>query len=175
VFFCIKNQCVTAAKRHGLLVVLLCSAVVTVSPVFAQSINIVQVQPLTFPTLGTVSGGGSVNLSINPLNSTTSGTAEIVGGLVQRGQYALSLVPGGTPLSISVDISGVSTGNAGLTLDNFSGCYKGQSISFPSSTLALPASSPASTPLFIGARITANSTVGNGSYSPSFTINVYIQ
>jgi hypothetical protein len=178
VFFCIKNlnkAWASATKRQGLFAPALCMTILAASPVSAQSINITQTQQLTFPTLGTASGGGTVSLTVSPLNSTTSGNAEIVAGSAQRAQCAVSLVAGGSPISISVDISGVSTGNAGLTLDNFSGLYQGQSISFPSPTLPLPATSPATTPLYIGARITANSAVTAGTYSPSFTVTVFIQ
>jgi hypothetical protein len=161
-------------NRYCLFVVALCFAGLVPSRTSAQSINISQVQALTFPTLAVPSG--SVNLSINPLNSSTSGTAQILKGMASRGQYALSLDSGGTPISISIDISGVNSGNAGLTFDNFRGFYSGQTIDgFPSSTLPLPAISPASTPLYIGARVTANSNVTPGTYNGDFTITIFVQ
>jgi len=141
----------------------------------AQSINIQEVQSLTFPTIA-ISQGGSVNLNVSPLNSATSGSGQVIGGMASRGQYALSLTPGGTPISISINISGVNTGNTGLTLDTFSGLYKGQSISsFPSSTLSLPATSPANTPLYLGATVTAAPSVAPGTYSATFSITVFVQ
>ena len=142
----------------------------------AQSISIHEVQTMTFPTLATAAGGGNVTVTLNPLNSATSGSGQIIGGMASRGQYALSLTSGGTPVSISLDISGVSTGNAGLTLDAFRGFYKGQTISsFPSSTLPLPATSPSNTPLYLGATVTALPSVTPGTYSASFSITVFVQ
>ncbi|MDD5586227.1 MAG: DUF4402 domain-containing protein [Alphaproteobacteria bacterium] len=167
---------VMRTRKYCLFVLALVLAGFAYSRAMADSININEIQTLTFPTLGLPSGGGSVNLSISPLNSSTSGTAQILRGSASRGQYALSLVQDGSPISISIDISGVNSGGAGLTLDNFRGFYNSQTIdSFPSSTLALPAVSPASTPLYIGARITANSTVTPGAYNGGFTITVFIQ
>jgi hypothetical protein len=161
------------AQRHFYAFAFCCIVAVPAS-LFAQSIDIQPSQTLTFPTLATVTSGGSVNLSVSPLNSSTSGTAQIVKGMASRGQYAVSISSGGTPVSISLDISGVST-DSGLTLDNFSGFYQGQQISFPSPTLPLPATSPASTPLYVGAKLTADSTVASGSHNASFTITVFVQ
>jgi len=141
----------------------------------AQGINIKEVQTLTFPMIGLPSGGVS-SLSINPLNSATSGSAPIISGMASRGQYAISLIPGGAPISISIDISSADTGNAGLTLDTFRGFYAGQTIyPFPSSTLPLPATSPSNTPLYLGAKVTANSTVHAGTYKANFSITVFVQ
>jgi hypothetical protein len=141
---------------------------------WAQSISIQETQSLTYPTLATTSS--SVNFTINPLNSSTSGNAQVIAGVASRGQYTLSLTSGGNPVSISIDISNVSTGSAGLTLNNFTGYYKSTMIaSFPSSTLSLPALSPSSTPLYIGATLTANSTVTVGTYNGSFSITVFVQ
>ncbi len=141
-----------------------------------EGVNFTESQKLTFPTMGLPASGGSVNLTISPLNSSTSGSAQIISGVASRGQYALSLSPGGNPVSISIDITGVTTGNAGLTLDNFRGFYGSQTIdSFPSPTLPLPPRSPASTPLYIGARATANSAVTPGTYNASFSVTIFIQ
>ncbi len=142
----------------------------------AQSISITPVQTLTFPILARPTSGNTTNLSISPLNSTTSGTGTIVGGAATRGQYTISITSGGSPVSISLDITGITTGNAGLTLDTFRGFYAGQTISsFPSSTLPLPATTPSNTPLYLGAKVTADSTVASGSYSASFSITVFLQ
>lgn len=156
--------------------VFFCLLVIGLAPfsAYGQSINITETQPLTFPTLATTNS--SVNFTINPLNSSTSGSAQVIAGVAQRGQYALALTQGGSPVSISVDISSVTTGNAGLTLAGFQGYYKGQLISsFPSPTLPLPATSPSSTPLYLGATLTANSTVSAGTYTGSFSITVFVQ
>jgi hypothetical protein len=162
------------AKRYSLFVLVLGLAASLASCALAQSINITPVQTLTFPTLAIPSG--SVNLTVSALNSGTSGTGQVIGGMASRGQYALSLVSGGTPVSISIDISGVSTSNPNLTLSQFSGFYKGQSIvSFPSSTLSLPATSPSATPLYIGATETATAALTPGSYSATFSITVFVQ
>jgi hypothetical protein len=163
-------------KLSRLFALTLCLTGMTVSHASAQSISIQEVQTLTFPKLAITRGGGSINLNISPLNSATSGNAQIVGGMASRGQYALSLGEGGTPISISVDISNVATGNPGLTLDHFSGLYSGQLISsFPSSTVPLPATSPANTPLYLGATVTAASSVAPGKYNATFSITVFVQ
>ena len=139
-----EKACMTKIGRFPLWLLTLCILWGVPFVAWAQGINIQEVQALTFPTLALSSG--TIQLTVSPLNSGTSGTGQIIGGTVSRGQYALSLTPGGSPLSISLNISAASTGNPNLTLDHFSGFYKGQLISsFPSSTLSLPATSPAST------------------------------
>lgn len=140
----------------------------------ATSITISETQSLTFPTVG-IPSGGTANLAISPLNSLTSGSGQIISGMASRGAYPLSS-QGEGGLSISIDISGIDTGNAGLTLDNFRGFYNGQMInSFPSSTLPLPSTQPSSTPLYLGATVTANASVSAGNYAGSFTITVFVQ
>jgi hypothetical protein len=142
----------------------------------AQSISIKVTTQLTFPTIATPSPGNTATLTVSPLNSTTSGTGQILRGAAARGQYAISLGGGGSPVSITVDITGITTGKAGLTLSNFKGFYKNVTInSFPSPTLALPAKSPSSTPLYIGATETATSAVTAGNYVGSFTLTVLVQ
>ena len=144
------------------------------SPAFAAtSITIQETQSLTFPTIGLPSAG-TTNLTISPLNSATSGTGTILSGTASRGVYTLAS-KGKGGISISVDITGVTTGNANLTLSDFRGFYSSQTInSFPSSTLPLPAANPG-TPLYIGATVTANSAVPPGSYTGSFDITVFVQ
>ncbi len=164
-------------KRDRLFVGALCLAGLASSSALADSINFQQVQALTFPTIA-LSGSGNVNLTVSPLNSSTSGTGQVIGGTASRGQYALSLVQagGGKSVSLSLDVSGANTGNAGLTLDSFRGLYNGSSIaSFPSSTLPLPAKHPANTPLYLGATITAAPSVAAGTYNASFSITIFIQ
>ncbi len=140
-----------------------------------EGVTITEAQTLTFPKIG-VPSQGSVNLSISPLNSSISGTAQIISGSANRGQYNLSLSPGGNPTSISIDITGINSGNAGLTLNNFRGYYQSQTVnSFPSPTLPLPAKSPATTPLYLGATLTANPTVPTGNHTANFSITVFTQ
>ena len=155
-------------------VAVLCATLLVGAPARAQSVNIQEVQSLTFPTLATT--GGTVNYTISPLNSSGSGTAQVISGVPTRGQYALSLTSGGSPVSISLDISGINTGSTGLTLDSFQGYYKGTAISsFPSPTLPLPSTSPSTSTLYLGARAIANSTVKAGAYNGSFSITVFVQ
>jgi len=138
------------------------------------AITIKETQALTFPTAALPSMGTTF-LSINPLNSATSGSGQIVAGMANHGTYALSS-SGSDAVSISINISGINTGHTGLTLDHFRGFYGGQSIdAFPSSTLPLPAAQPASTPLYIGATVTANTSVPEGRYSGAFAITVFVQ
>ena len=151
------------------------SAFWSCAPVFAAtSITISETQALSFPMIGLPSSG-TTNLTVSPLNSSTSGSGQIISGTASRGAYSLS-AKGSGGVSISLSIDGVSTGNAGLTLGSFRGLYNGQSIdSFPSSTLPLPASHPASTPLYVGATVTANSSVAAGAYTGGFDITVFVQ
>ncbi|HAX92303.1 MAG TPA: hypothetical protein DCY07_08930 [Rhodospirillaceae bacterium] len=153
---------------------ILCFFFCAASPAFAAtSITIQETQSLTFPTIGLPSAG-TTNLTISPLNSSTSGTATILSGTASRGTYTLT-AKGKGGISISIDITGITTGNAGLTLSAFRGFYRSQTISsFPSSTLPLPAVSPG-TPLYLGATVTADSTVPAGSYTGSFDITVFVQ
>ncbi|MDX9690324.1 MAG: DUF4402 domain-containing protein [Alphaproteobacteria bacterium] len=139
----------------------------------AASISLVQTQRLTFPTLAIPSSSSS--LTINPLNSATSGTAQIISGTASRGVYDLSMIGGGS-VSISLDISVTNAGTSGVTLGAFTGLYQSTTISsFPSSTLPLPSKKPATTPLYLGATLTANSSVAKGSYAGSIDIIIFVQ
>ncbi len=140
----------------------------------ATIISIAETQSLTFPTLA-IPSAGTVSLAINPLNSSTSGTAQIISGIASRGTYALSS-QGSGGVSISVDISVTDSGGTGLTLDSFSGFYDSTTInSFPSTTLSVPEKKPATTPLYLGSTITASTSVLPGSYTGYFTITVFVQ
>lgn len=140
----------------------------------ATSITISESQTLTFPTIG-LTGSGTTSLSVSPLNSSTSGNGQIIAGAASRGTYPLS-AEGDGGVSISIDISGVTTGNPALTLSDFKGFYNGQVIeNFPSPTLPLPAAHPASTPLYIGATVAAGAGVPTGTHQGSFTITVFVQ
>lgn len=139
----------------------------------ATSISLTETQVLTFPTVG-VPSSGSVNLTISPLNSSTSGTGQIVAGTAKRGIYTL-VAKGKGGVSISITIDGITSGNSGVTLSAFRGLYNSTTInSFPSSTLPLPQTNPG-TPLYIGATVTANSTVPVGSYTGSYNITIFVQ
>jgi hypothetical protein len=164
---------VKRTRRYCLFALTLCFATMASLSARAQSISIQVNQTLAFPTLATPSGGG-VNLSIDPKNSSTSGTAQIISGTALRGQYALSYTPGGSHTTMSVDISTDSTGNPNLTLDNFNGVYNSQVISSFPSPLDLPSSSPSSTPLYLGARVTASPPLPSGSYNATFTITISV-
>jgi len=140
----------------------------------STTISIAETQSLTFPTLG-IPTAGTASLAISPLNSSTSGTAQIISGIASRGAYTLSS-QGSGGVSISVDISVTDSGGTGLTLDTFRGFYNSTTInSFPSTTLSVPAKKPATTPLYLGATITANTSVSPGSYTGYFTITVFVQ
>lgn len=129
---------------------------------------------MTFPMIG-IPASGSTSLSINAISGATSGTGQIIRGAANRGVYALT-AKGKGGVSISIDITGVSTSHPSLQLASFKGFYNGQSIdSFPSSTLPLPAASPASTPLYLGATVTASSTLPTGTYTTPFDITVFVQ
>jgi hypothetical protein len=163
------------AKRFCLFVLALCFVGMASPRALAQSVGIQEVQTLTFPTLSLPSGG-SESLTINPSNSGTSGNAQIISGMASRGKYALSLSGGGSPSLITINISGVSTGNGSLTLGSFSGLYDTQTISnFPSQSLPLPATSPSNTPLYLGATITALPSLPAGTYNVAFNITVFVQ
>jgi hypothetical protein len=140
----------------------------------ATTVSISESQSLTFPKMG-VPSSGSVYLTVSPLNSITSGTAQIISGTAYRGTYPLSS-KGSGGISISIDISGITTDSPGLTLSNFQGFYNGSTISsFPSSTLSLPAKSPGNTPLYLGATVTTLPSVSIGTHTGSFTITVFVQ
>ena len=86
-----------------------------------------------------------------------------------------SLIASGGAYAATQSVA-ASTGNPNLTLDHFSGFYKGQLISsFPRSTLSLPATSPASTPLYLGGTVAANASLIPGTYHASFLITVFVQ
>jgi len=138
-------------------------------------ISITEAQALTFPTIG-IPSSGSVYLAVSSLNSSTSGTAQIIAGAANRGAYALS-AHGEGGISISIDISVTNAGTSGVTLNAFEGLYDANTTigTFPSSTLPLPAKKPATTPLYIGAILTADSTVQTGSYTGAFDIIVFVQ
>jgi len=146
-----------------------------VSPAYADTINFTQVQPLTFPTLALPVAGETKSLSISALNSSTSGNAQIIGGTAWRGEYSLSMNKKGNAIAISIDVTDINTGNAWLMLHNFTGLYSSMNISsFPSSTLPLPDGKPATTPLYLGATVTANSGLTPGQYTASFSITIFV-
>ena len=139
----------------------------------AATITMTESQAMTFPTLALPSTGSST-LTISALSSATSGTAHIVSGTASRAIYAL-VSKGGGSTSISIDIGSVSTGSSYLTLSNFTGLYNGVTIgSFPSKTLSLPAVKPGSTPLYVGATLTALSGLATGNYAMSYTITITV-
>jgi hypothetical protein len=141
----------------------------------AQSMSISVAQNLYFPTIA-IPQTGSVYLAVSPLNSSTSGIATILYGAASRGQYNLSTDQNGSAVSVSVDIMDVSVNDPNVALTNFTGFYRGVSISeFPSPTLPLPEVSPGYSPLYVGATITANSVVTPGICIASFVIRVTVQ
>ncbi len=162
-------------KRLSALLCLLISWIAYAQPAGAQSLSIKEIQPITFPTMA-LGSGRQTTLTINPLNSSTSGNAQIVSGNALRGQYALSITGTGSPVTISIDITGTGTIANGLTLDNFHGYYANQKIdSFPSSGLPLPATAPSSTTLYLGATITAQPSLQEGKYNATLGLSVFIQ
>ncbi len=144
--------------------------------VHAQTVAISVAQNLSFPTIA-IPQSSAVQLTISPLNSSTSGTASILYGTALRGQYNLSdNKKGGSGVAITVNITGVSVSNPKVTLGSFTGFYSNTQISsFPSPTLQLPAVQPAYTPLYVGATITANPGLTPGICTASFTITVTVQ
>lgn len=140
----------------------------------AATVTLTQTQKLTFPTL-VIPSSGTINLTISQLNSSTSGTGQIIAGTARRGAYNLSSSGGGST-SITISISGITTSHAGLTMSAFRGLYNTTTInSFPSTTLPLPAKRPKTTPLYLGSTITANSSVTPGLHTASFTVTIFIQ
>jgi Domain of unknown function (DUF4402) len=141
----------------------------------AQSISISVAQNLSFPTIA-IPQSGTVALSVSALNSSTSGSATILYGAASRGQYNISTDGQGSAISTSVDITNVSVSDPNVTLTNFNGLYHSMVISeFPSPTLPLPEVSPAYTPLYVGATITAAPGVSPGICTASFVITVTVQ
>jgi hypothetical protein len=137
------------------------------------SVALTEVSRLDFGTIG-IPPGGSATLTIHPTNSMPTGTATILYGMTNRGQYKLVLSGTGPETSMTLDISSVSPGSGHLTLANFTGIYNSTSInSFPSGTLPLPATG-AGTVLYLGATATLNAGQSPGNASPSFDIDMIL-
>lgn len=143
---------------------------------YAQTVSMTIVQDLSFPTIA-IPQSGSTSLAVSSLNSSTSGTATVLYGTASRAQFDLSMSEeGGPAVAISVDISGVTVSDPNVTLTNFTGLYGTTQISsFPSSTLQLPSVTPAFTPLYVGATITANHSVTPSTCTASYVVTLTVQ
>ncbi len=138
------------------------------------TISIVEAGTLTFPTIG-IPQSGTSTLAISPMNSSTSGNAEVIYGAASRGVYHLSS-EGEGGVSISIDVAVTNTGTSGASLGTFKGLYGGTSIdSFPSQSLPIPAPKPSSTPLYLGATVSAGPSVHVGSSTGTLAITVFVQ
>lgn len=119
---------------------------------------------------------GSKTYVIDASGGADSGTGTLLYGATARGSYKLKKSGGGGGFtSVTIDIQNVSTGNANLTLTNFTGNYGGTAIaSFPAAGLPKPASGGGTT-LYLGATATYNGSVPIGALTPTFDIVVTYQ
>lgn len=152
------------------------AVVLSAGPSVAQTLSVTLAQNLSFPTTA-IPTSAATTLAVSPLNSSTSGTATILFGTANRAQINMSMSKkGGPAFAISVDITGITVSNPNVTLGTFRGLYSSTQInSFPSPTLALPAVTPATTPLYLGATITAQPGVTTGPCNGSFTVTITVQ
>jgi hypothetical protein len=137
------------------------------SVTFAQTLTFTGgITTLKFGTLQKPSSGSQTY--IISATGAVSGTGTKLYGVTGNAQVQLKRT--GTPArTISIDIQNVNTGDANLTLTNFTGRYKTTNIaSFPVGAMADPGTTSAT--LKIGATATYNSSVPIGSLTPSFDI-----
>ena len=111
-------------------------------------------------------GSGSETWTID-LNDSGSGTAEFVGGTTLTGDYTVTK-GGGAPAPIFIDVAPSGT-IPGLTIGSFTASYDGSVISLPASGQANPGNGKI---LRIGATLTIDSTVANGTHLPGITITI---
>ena len=134
-----------------------------------------QVTQLKWPTLGKPASGSRTYI-IHADGTADTGTGTKLYGTSSRGQYTLTKSGnGGGVHSITIDIQNINSGNANVTLSNFTGVYNGITItSFPRSGLPKPVNG-AGTTLYLGATATYTGSVPVGGLTPSFNIVVTYQ
>lgn len=141
-------------------------------PVKAQTITITEQTQLNF-TILEKPASGSKNITINATTNGVSGTGTVLIGTPTRGQYSVKCTGAGCNPSATIDINNINSGNANLTISNFTGDYDGSALaSFPQSGLAKPTGGGKT--LYLGATATYNSSVPVGTLTPSFDIVVTI-
>jgi hypothetical protein len=125
-----------------------------------------EVTQLNFGALE-IPAAGSVTATLS-VTGAFSGTATQLYGTVSGGRYTITRGTLGTG-TITLDIQNVSTGNAAVTLTDFTGRWGTTPIaSFPQSGLGRP--SVGGTTLRIGATLTFDSSVNPSTINPSFDI-----
>ena len=122
-------------------VALLCAFGLPLAAYAEDTVTITESTRMDFGTIA-IPASGSQYLTLNPINSSISGTGDKLFGIANRGTYSLKS-SGNTSTSITIDVMNVSTNSASVTLDNFTGIYDGGAIAnFPSSPLSPAASGP---------------------------------
>lgn len=138
-----------------------------ITPLHAE-IFISELDKLDFATLE-IPTGGQNQITIPADGSGYSGGGTVLIGTPKRGQY---LITGGRQQStITIDVPNVVTGSPYIQLDRFRGQYGNRKINnFPVGNLQDPG--PSGRILYLGARLRYNRNVIEGTYSPSFDIEV---
>jgi len=142
------------------------------SPAYA-TITISQVSPINFGSLLVpASGSPSITVSSSAANSSTlAGGAVAIDNNANRGEYLIKRTTENS--TMTVNITGISTGSSALTLSTFTGRYGSTSITtFPKSSLTNPGT--AGTDLYLGAKLAYTSAIADGTYNMTYTITVTI-
>lgn len=138
-----------------------------------ETITITEDTQLNFAKLQKPTSGTNY-ITIDPSTGGYSGTAVILTGVPSRGAYTIKRTGIGTTTSMTIDVTVVSTGSAGLTINQLTGECEGTDIlSFPRSGLAKPKGSGST--LYLGATATYNSSVPSSTLTPSLDITVTLQ
>ena len=101
------------------------------------------------------------------LNDTGSGTAEFVSEPTLTGDYEVRK-GSGPPRTVFIDVAPSGT-IPGLTIGSFTASYDGSVISLPASGQPNPGNGKI---LRVGATLTIDSTVANGTHLPGLTITI---
>lgn len=142
--------------------------------------GVTQTAQLKWPTLTIPATSDTYTIVGTGAGMTVSGTGTIVYGTAAvRGGYTIKRASGsntsgagGSCPNITINITGVTPGNANLTLTNFTGRYNNANLTGnpPWTGLALP--TPGGLALILGATATYTSAIPAGGLTPTFNIVV---
>ncbi|MCP5246902.1 MAG: DUF4402 domain-containing protein [Burkholderiales bacterium] len=140
----------------------------------AENISITEQTQLSFAQLE-IPVSGSETITIDPGTGSYSGTGTVQIGVPTAGSYKIKRSGNGPSTSCTIDIQNINSGDAALTINNFTGVYDTTTIaSFPRSELPKPSGGQGTT-LYLGATAQYTSSVPTGTLTPSFDIVVTLQ
>jgi len=142
----------------------ICFILIICQPLSAFAQVVSENVKLNFATV-MIPSTGSETLTIST-TGTVSGNATVISGTPLNGEYLISKGTGPNR-SISIDIQ-EGTSISGITLQNFTATYNGNTITLPATGLAAPGGSGKI--LKVGVSAVISSTISENSYSPALDL-----